>query len=129
MSDKTYTLHGMTDWKFNFTYGLPKIRHTSGAYFLVTPETTPVEIASAVKNILRTKSNDEAEIESIAQEVFNIDWQAMLVNPYPVAVAPLLNAGPAVQQAISIEQLDKIYNNLETAYYSIKASDPRKKPA
>ena len=125
MSDKTYTLPGMTDWKFNFTYGLPKIRHTSGAYFLVTPETTPVEIATAVKNILRTKSNDEAEIEGIAQAVFNIDWQAMLVNPYPVAVAPLLNAGPAVQQAIPPEQLDKIYRHFEAGYYAIKAFDPR----
>jgi len=129
MSNKTYVLPGMTDWKFNFTYSLPKILHTSGAYFLVTPETTPVEIASAVKNILRTKSTDEAEIEGIAQAVFNINWQAMLVDPYPVAVAPLLDAGPAAQQAIPLDQLDKIYADLERAYYAIKRFDPRGKTA
>ena len=49
----------------------------------------------------------------------------MLVDPYPVAVAPLLDAGPAAQQAIPPDQLDKIYADLERAYYAIKAFDPR----
>ena len=122
MSDKTYTLPGMTDWKFNFTYSVPKILHTSGAYFVVTPETTPVEIALAVKNILRTKSVDEAEIEGIAQAALNVDWQAMLVGPYPAAVAPLINAMPtiAVQKADNTAAIAQICTNLETAYYAVK---------
>jgi len=122
MSDKTYTLPGMPDWKFNFTYSVPKILHTSGAYFVVTPETTPVEIASAVKNILRTKAIDEAEIEGIAQAALNVDWQAMLVGPYPAAVAPLINPSPtiATQKADNAAAIAQICANLETAYYAVK---------
>ena len=117
----------MADWKFD----PPSLLHKGGAGFRVTHTTTPQEISEAVKNILRgtTFTPDEAAFELVAQASTNIDWSAML-NPYVTITAPLLNAvpGSSTQKVIPIEQLDKIYSNLETAYYAIKEFDPRVKP-
>ena len=118
----------MADWSFR----PPTLGHKGGAGFLITADTSAQEIAKAIKGILRgtTWTPDEAAYEVTAQAAMNIDWQAML-GPPPVLVAPLLNAGPATsaQKAIPPEQLDKIYGSLESAYYAIKAFDPRGKNA
>ena len=126
MSDRKYTLPGMPDWNFR----PPTLGHKGGAGFPITVDTSAQEVAEAVKDILRgtTWTPDEAAFEVVAQAALNINWQAML-DPYAPLIAPLLNAAPAAQQAIPPGQLDKIYNNLETAYYAIKASDPRGKKA
>ena len=123
MSEKTYILPGIADFKFNFTYGMPKLLHKGGAYFIVTPSTTPAEIAEAVKNILRgtTHTPDEAVFEQVAQSALNINWQAMLINIYPIPIAPLLNAAPVTaMQYISPELIDELCEHLKAVYYSLQ---------
>ena len=114
-----YTLPGMADWSFS----LQTLRHKGGASYRVTTDSTAQEIAEAVKNIMRgtTYTPDEAAFEVVERAALNIDWHAML-GPYPVAVAPLINAMPtiAVQNSISTELIDELCEHLKAVYYPLQ---------
>ena len=122
MSDKKYTLPGMSDWNFQVPqYSQPMLWHKGGAGFAVTAATTAQQIADGVKQILRqtTLTPDEAVFAVVAEASRNIDWQAML-KPAGSLVAPLLNAVPAAGQAISTELIDELCEHLKAVYFPLQ---------
>ena len=127
MSDKKYTIPNLDGWTFKVSasYGT-YLWSPGGAGIPFTSAMTATDIADSVKNILRQsvlKPDLDAE-DAAAQAIMNVDWQA-LMHPPETLVAPLLNAVPTTQTMIPREVLDKIYKDLEAAYYAIKAFDPR----
>ena len=129
MSERKYTIQNLDGWTFktSASYGT-YLWSPGGAGIPLNSAMTATDIANSVKNILRQSGLEpdfEAE-DAAARAVMNVDWQAMM-HPPETLVAPLLNAVPAAQKMIPPETLDKIYKDLETAYYAIKAFDPREK--
>lgn len=122
MSDLKYSLPGMTDWKF----AAPTLQHKGGAGYTITTATSAQEVAEAVKRLLRgtTFTPDEAAFETVAQAAMKIDWQTML-NPYPVFVAPLLNAATVVtaatagQKVLTQEQIKTMGEHLKSVYFEL----------
>ena len=127
MSDRKYTIFGLDGWTFKASsaYGT-YLWSPGGAGIPLTNAMTASDIANSVKGILRQsvlEPDFEAE-DAAAQAIMNVDWQAMM-HPPETLTAPLLNAVPVAQTMIPKESLDKIYKDLETAYYAIKAFDRR----
>jgi len=123
MSDRKYTLPGLEGWTFAISAANGTYLWSPGGWGVdFKGASQDEEIAERVQEVLR----QTADRPELAAAIKNIDWKAML-GKQPALVAPLLNVAPVtpVKNNISSEQLDKIYNNLETAYYAIKAFDPR----
>ena len=132
MNEKIYTiLPGMPEWKFEASGYGDSTLSCLGTGFRMTPDTPAQEIIDQIKKIMRyrTFTPDEVAIEAIAQASRNIDWKAAIAKPIPDLIAPLIIAEPtsASPEMIPSEILDKIYKDMETAYYAIKAFDPRTK--
>ena len=127
MSERKYTIPGLDGWTFKVSasYGT-YLWSPGGAGIPFVSSMTATDIANSVKGILRqTVLEPDFEAEDAATSaIMNVDWQAMM-RPPETLVAPLLNAVSAGQKMIPPEALDKIYKDLETAYYSIKSFDSR----
>ena len=133
MNITRYTLPGMPNWTFEFGSG-DKVISNKGMGFVFKDDMAADVIIENIKRIERYKTftPDEAAIDAIAQASRNIDWKATQLKPIPDLVAMLINEPPVVpdaQKMIPPEVLDKIYEGMKTAYFTIKGFDPREKTA
>ena len=94
MSERKYTLPGMSDWIFQ----IDKQQNTTllnkaNVGFYINADMTAEAVTERIENILRNRLgvSDEAAIEAIVQASRNIDWHKTIAKPLPELVAVLVN--------------------------------------
>lgn len=125
MSERKYTLPGMSDWSLRIDkWQNTTLLHKAGIGFYVADDMTAEAITERVDKILRNNLgfSDEAAINAIVQASRNIDWHKTIAKPLPELVAVLVNEPQAssAQTGLSPELIDELCAHLSAVYIPLQ---------